>query len=156
MLIVIAGIFVLGAGSCVVLGGLVLIGAQAEEEGADAGAAASASSGNPTGKSAPPVTTLAPTSEAPTAAEAQPESDPATAKGAPAVPGAKGQKWMCNATGWVRVCGFANVCSNQLVSGAGIGNDRTSASMMAKNACENLARAKGGAGVCTVACSPAK
>lgn len=65
-----------------------------------------------------------------------------------------GTKWSCNASGSVRVCGFANVCSYQMVFGNGYGPDRIPASMMAKNACENMARAKGGSTVCVVSCSP--
>lgn len=67
--------------------------------------------------------------------------------------GGASPRWFCNATGWVRVCGFANVCSNQMVSGSGFGSDRMIASMTAKNACEGMARAKGGFGTCSVSCS---
>lgn len=67
--------------------------------------------------------------------------------------GSGSPRWFCNATGLVRVCGFANVCSNQMVSGSGFGSDRMIASMTAKNACEGMARAKGGFGTCTVSCS---
>ena len=88
--------------------------------------------------------------------------DPAAVKGSTSSGGATpstpkksgGTQWSCTATGWVRVCGFANVCNNQMVSGIGWGGDRFLAQTMAKNACENMARAKGGSTVCTVTCSP--
>ncbi|AKU95456.1 hypothetical protein AKJ09_02120 [Labilithrix luteola] len=160
VLIVLAGVFVLGTGSCILLGGLVLLGAQAEDDAANAGATSTAPSSNVASKGAVPTTppsTLAPTTETPAAGDSHDDGDPAKAKSAPSNAGTDGRtKYMCNATGWVRVCGFANVCSNQLVSGMGVGYDRMSASMMAKNACENMARIKGGGGVCTVACSVAK
>jgi hypothetical protein len=53
----------------------------------------------------------------------------------------------------VRVCGFANVCNDQIVFGNGFGEDRFLASSQAKNACEGMARAKGGSTVCIVQCT---
>jgi hypothetical protein len=67
--------------------------------------------------------------------------------------GGGGARWTCNASGWVRVCGFANVCNNVMVSGVGVGADRGEAATMARNACEGMARARGGAAVCSVACT---
>lgn len=66
---------------------------------------------------------------------------------------AKGPQWFCNASGSVLVCGFANVCNHQMVFGSGFGSERIPASMMAKTACEGMARAKGGSTVCVVSCS---
>ncbi|AKV02627.1 hypothetical protein AKJ09_09290 [Labilithrix luteola] len=82
-------------------------------------------------------------------------STPPSATGTSTSPsGGASPRWFCNATGWVRVCGFANVCSNQTVFGSGFGSDRMVASTTAKNACEGMARAKGGyGGSCSVSCS---
>ncbi|MFO0676527.1 MAG: hypothetical protein U0169_08335 [Polyangiaceae bacterium] len=90
----------------------------------------------------------APTAAGPSSAPANPVAPSTTPKSGPTT------KWSCNATGWVRVCGFANVCSNQMVSGIGNGTDRFTASQTAKIACEGMARAKGGSTVCSVACTP--
>lgn len=94
----------------------------------------------------------------PSSANGSAGSDPtgARAQGAtpPSSPGTTGKtRWFCNATGWVRKCGFAGVCSSQMVFGIGSGDDRFMALQMAKNACENQGRIYGGT-VCTVACSP--
>lgn len=62
-------------------------------------------------------------------------------------------RWFCNATGWVRKCGFGGSCASQMVSGIGSGDNLVMAQQMAKNACENQARIYGG-GVCSVACTP--
>lgn len=187
VLIVVGGVFVLGAGSCIVVGGLVWLGASAEPDpetgersqkaaasGAPRGLAGPAASGASTGMAGPSATGAEdPSGTADTPSESDeddgPSEDdrpskkaasapagkptaPATAT-ATATAGAPSGKWMCNATGWVRVCGFANVCSNQMVSGIGTGTDRMLASMMAKNACEGMARAKGGSTVCVVSCT---
>jgi hypothetical protein len=178
--IVVGAVFVLGAGSCVVLGGLVWLGAQAEAEPATTERSPSqppTTRGTPTATTAPSSPSGAddePSGEAPSDGErpaGEPATDQAGADGkrpagerstgkAGAAPTATATstatssgKWLCNATGWVRVCGFANVCSNQMVSGIGTGTDRMLASMMAKNACEGMAGAKGGSTVCVVACS---
>ena len=63
--------------------------------------------------------------------------------------------WFCNATGYVRVCGYANVCNNINVFGSGSGPDRYLASNQAKMACEGQARARGGSAMCAVSCSVA-
>ena len=175
--IVIGGVAVLGGGACVVLGGLVYLGAKAEAEAegpvADPSLAPGVSTANPSASSTdepPPLPVLPPEladdgtddngagdGDDESSALADPSSDKGTSSGSgtPSTPKTSGgTKWSCNATGWVRVCGFANVCNNQMVSGIGLGNDRFSASMMAKNACENMARAKGGSTVCMVSCSP--
>ncbi|HEU4534626.1 MAG TPA: hypothetical protein VFS00_10935, partial [Polyangiaceae bacterium] len=80
---------------------------------------------------------------------------PPTAAGRPPGPPTTGggPTWQCTASGSVRVCGFANVCNNQMVFGNGFGKDRVLASMQAKNACESMARAKGGSTVCVTQCS---
>ena len=94
----------------------------------------------------------------PASANDEPETDPAgttpagpTATAKPATAGKT--RWFCNATGWVRKCGFAGVCSNQMVFGVGSGDSQVMALQMAKNACENQGRIYGGT-VCTVACTP--
>jgi hypothetical protein len=168
------GVAVLGGGACVVVGGLAYLGAKAQAE-------AEAPLTDP---SVPGVSTANPSSSSTVSAPALPPeladegtddngagdgdddessalADPSAGKGTssgsanPTTPKtAGGTKWSCNATGFVRVCGFANVCNNQMVSGIGMGSDRYVASTMAKNACENMARAKGGGTVCTVTCSP--
>jgi hypothetical protein len=61
--------------------------------------------------------------------------------------------WFCNATGFVRVCGFANVCNNINVFGTGASPDRFIAQNSAKMNCEGQARARGGSTVCIVNCS---
>jgi hypothetical protein len=149
-------VFVLGAGACVVLGSLIALGASAEPSSADPAATSTATSAPnvaPTTTNAP-----APTDTATAAEDDEPPAPPtptaaATATGAATNGSTGGTKWFCNATGWVRVCGFANVCNNQMVSGMGVGSDRYMAMTMAKNACENMARAKGGSTVCSVSCS---
>lgn len=156
VLIVVAAVFVLGAGACVVLGSLIALGASAEPSSADPAATSTATSAPnvaPTTTNAP-----APTDTATAAEDDEPPAPPtptaaATATGAATNGSTGGTKWFCNATGWVRVCGFANVCNNQMVSGMGVGSDRYMAMTMAKNACENMARAKGGSTVCSVSCS---
>lgn len=160
VLIVVAVVGVLGAGACVVLGALVSAGASAETDRTTSGGAAPVA---PTGTGAATgAATGAPGPGGPASgAEDDPPADgdpsagatasAATSTAAPAATG--GARWSCNATGWVRVCGFANVCNNQMVFGVGVGNDRFMAMTMAKNACENMARAKGGSTVCTVACT---
>jgi len=161
----------LGGGACVVLGGLVYLGAKAEAEADDPvfdpslapGVSSTANEPPPF----PPEMADEDTNDNGAGDEDEDDDDPAaddpsvaakgTSSGAanPSTPKtAGGVKWSCNATGWVRVCGFANVCNNQMVSGIGMGSDRFGAQMMAKNACENMARAKGGSTVCTVSCSP--
>jgi hypothetical protein len=158
-LIIVGGVLVLGGGACVVLGGLVWLGANAEPE--DPAALPASPPTAKTGQSPstpPPVPEPPPTAASEDGEEGDPSSDPTGVANAPVAPtagkpSAGGTKYFCNATGWVRVCGFANVCSNQMVSGIGSGSDRFMASTMAKNACEGMARAKGGSTVCTVACS---
>lgn len=179
VLIVLGAMTVLGGGACVVIGGLVYLGAKAEAEGA----AADPSLPNGTSTATP---STPPTATEPPPAPVPPEmadddgsnedglgggdddddrslADNAPNDGASSGNGSKtggngsktgGTKWFCNATGWVRVCGFANVCSNQMVSGIGSGTDRFVASQSAKIACEGMARAKGGSTVCAVSCTP--
>ena len=179
----IGGVAVLGGGACVVIGGLVYLGAQAvaEAEGplADPSLGPGASTANPSTSSTafepsplPPEmddedtddNSLAGADDDQAGSDEGDDSalgDPSVAgKGASSsgasasAPKKAATQWSCTATGWVRVCGFANVCNNQMVSGIGWGADRFFAQTMAKNACENMARAKGGSTVCTVSCSP--
>jgi hypothetical protein len=63
-------------------------------------------------------------------------------------------KYACTATGWAMVCRMGGACTNMLVSGAGIGDDKLSASNMALTACRGSLVASGGTGGCSVACSP--
>lgn len=144
VLIVLGVVFVLGAGSCLLLGGLVLLGASAER--ADAG---------PSPTSTPPPTTILGGDEDPPTDDGTPSKTGATGAASPAAAPATGSgKWMCNGTGWVRVCGFTNVCNNMMMSGMGVSTDRQQAYTMAKSACEGQIRARGGAGACNVACTP--
>jgi len=162
VLIILSVIFVMGAGSCVVCTGLIGLGASAEPDPAT----------GPTVNGAPPVATGAPgVTPGPTGASADPsdEGDPTAAGQAPAGQAPAGQApagqapaggrpagqrtFFCNATGFVRVCGFANVCNNMLVSGIGSSTDQGVATMMARNACQGQIIARGGTGTCTVTCS---
>lgn len=154
VLIVVGVTGALGAGACVVLGGLVVLGASAGEASSDpaAGPSTATTAATATSTASPAVPADTSTATA--------EDDPAPAPNAAPTAGGTstsnaggGPRYFCNATGWVRVCGFANVCNNQMVSGIGSGTDRFMAMTMAKNACEGMARAKGGATVCTVACT---
>ncbi|MBX3264698.1 MAG: hypothetical protein KF782_33810 [Labilithrix sp.] len=169
VLIVLGALTVLGGGACVVVGGLVYLGAKAEAEGpvADPSLPRGEATSTP---GAPPEPSTSPTTEpAPLAGLVETADDDdidddgalggvapndGASSGSASAPKKAGGGWLCNATGWVRVCGFANVCSNQMVSGLGSGADRFTASQSAKLACEGMARAKGGSTVCTVACSP--
>jgi len=183
VLIIGSVVFALGAGSCVVLGGLVWLGANAEPDpsgddpaassgaggrrrrgGATAGgqgAGGATSGGQGAGAQGAGPQAGDPDESASGGASAMNEEPPPAEEPTPSPPSAAaggaakggGTKYFCNATGWVRVCGFANVCSNQMVSGMGSGPDQMSASMMAKTACQGMAIAKGGSTVCTVACS---
>jgi hypothetical protein len=155
VLIVMSVGLVLGGGACIVLGGLVLLGASAESE-AEAHDAA-ATSPPALGATDEPDTTGATTAEPTPAGATAAEPMPATATGAAptAAPAARAPtSYSCNATGYARVCGFANVCSNQLVFGNGYSFDRHLALMQAKNACESSARARGSSTFCTVSCLP--
>ena len=176
----IGGVAVVGGGACVVVGGLVYLGARAEAEAegpvADPSLSPGVSTATPSATSTtnepPPLPDMGDEDGtdddgAHAAADADEDDDsalgdPAAVKGSTSSGGANpsapkksgGTQWSCTATGWVRVCGFANVCNNQMVSGIGWGADRFLAQTMAKNACENMARAKGGSTVCMVSCSP--
>ena len=179
MLIVLGAMTVLGGGACVVLGGLVWLGAKAEAEAEEAAADPSLGPGASTADPATPPSLGAPPPLPPQMADDEGSGDDGLngdgdqgdddraladnaandetsngAGGASASKSGGGTKWFCNATGWVRVCGFANVCSNQMVSGIGSGTDRFVASQSAKLACEGMARAKGGSTVCAVSCTP--
>lgn len=174
MLLVLGGVFVLGAGSCAVLGGLVFLGARAEDaSGKDDPASAQGSGSSGVAKPSDPAgqpsedptdpTTLGPSTDddepggsAPGQAASAGKTPSSAATGTTGPSATGGSAWFCNATGWVRTCGFANVCNNKMVSGSGIGPDRGTASMTAQTACQGMIRANGGAGVCTVACSPVK
>lgn len=153
----VGGAFAIGGSACVVLGGLALLGTGADETARD-DAAPGASGTAPGAPGAPAATTLVETSgdgEAPPADAdgARGGERPPTAGASP--PGAGGGvTWQCTASSSVRVCGFANACNYQMVFGNGFGKDRYLASTQAKNACEGMARAKGGSTVCVVQCTP--
>jgi hypothetical protein len=157
VLIILGVLFVLGAGSCVVCTGLIGLGAAAAPDPASApatavpGANATATPGAAGEPASDDDTTPSPAPGAPGAPAADPGAK-AKAPAAPAAPAPAG-RFFCNATGFVRVCGFANVCSNQLVSGTGSSTDRGVATGLAMNACRGQVIARGGAGSCTVACS---
>lgn len=152
VLLVLGGFAVLGMGACIVVGGLVYLGAQAEDEPAPVPSGA-AQDEPALGEAAEDEGGGA--DEPTTAVEENTASADTNTHGTdkPSKP-ASGTKWTCNASGSVRVCGFANVCNYQMVFGTGLGNDQFSARLMAKNACEGMARAKGSATVCVVTCSP--
>lgn len=164
VLIVLGVVLVLGGGACVVLGGLVWIGVNAEPDAVtDAGAAPVVTGTTaPTGTSTDDDDDDTPSTPGSAAAGSSSSSSSGAAAGSTGSSGTAksgassggGTRWMCNATGWVRVCGFANVCNNQMVFGTGVGTDQFTASQMAKNACQGMAIAKGGSTVCTVACTP--
>lgn len=162
-LIVAGAVLAVGAGSCVLIGGLAVLGASAAPDPAASSVTPSLA---PATSAAPAATTLTPLGDddddAPPAATAATAATPAAAQGtAPAAAAtgttaagsAGGGTWTCNASGSVRVCGFANVCSNQMVFGSGLGKDRFLANSQAKNACEGMARAKGGFTTCVVQCT---
>lgn len=163
VLIVLGVMFVLGAGACIFVGGLVWLGANAEAEspiGGDASAAnAPLIATGATGAGTTPSSPVPPLGDGNGDGDDQPAGaqspSGASAKSTanPTAPKAAGGKYFCNATGWVRVCGFANVCSNQMVSGMGVGPDQYQASQMARTACQGMAIAKGGSAICTVTCS---
>lgn len=154
VLLAVGGAFAVGGGACVVLGGLAVLGASADSEPAVAEGETPAI---PTATAAPTATTLTETGADPppatidTAGGAEPPPLPGTRP--PATGTGAGGTWRCTASGSVRVCGFANVCNNQMVFGNGFGKDRYLASTQAKNACEGMARAKGGSTVCVVQCT---
>ncbi|MBX3222947.1 MAG: hypothetical protein KF795_20720 [Labilithrix sp.] len=170
VLIALGALTVLGGGACVVVGGLVYLGATAEADGPVADPAlprgeATSTPGTPPGPSTPPTAEPAPLTGLVEADDDDDRSDDDRAlagdapkdgasSGSASAPKTAGAGWLCNATGSVRVCGFANVCSNQMVSGLGSGADRFTASQSAKLACEGMARAKGGSTVCSVTCRP--
>lgn len=160
VLIVLGGFLLLGFGTCVVLGGLVVLGAaSAEKEALDAGllvpGTVTAPNAEPGSTGAPPPTVLGDNDEDGDGANGDDAKDNSkTGATSPGQPAVGTTKWMCNATGWVRVCGFANVCNNMMMSGTGVGTDRQSAYNMAKLACEGMIRARGGYGTCNVACTP--
>jgi hypothetical protein len=155
VLIVLGVALVVGGGACVVLGGLVMLGASAQPDPAPvvAPAVTPAEPGATASGAAPSETDDDDDDPPPAAATAKPGVAAPNAPTAAAAPAAAGGTWTCNASGSVRVCGFANVCNNQLVFGNGFGKDRFLASTQAKNACENMARAKGGSTVCIVQCT---
>lgn len=148
-LLVIGGVLVLGGGGCLLLIGLAAVGASADDDHPQATATAATgtaipptSPAEPDDDDSPPV----PQAAAPTAA-APPPAAPTGGNVTPI--------WYCNATGYVRTCGFAGVCSNINVFGMGTGTDRYLASNQAKMACEGQARARGGTTTCMVSCSVA-
>lgn len=163
VLLIVGGLGALGV--IAIVGMFVLVAAVAADPDPAAASSSSSSSTSSTSGGAPTATATTttpapeddsdPTPEPPTKPFAGSSTSSSASSGASSGGSTKpgGTKWFCNATGWVRVCGFANVCNNQMVSGIGSGYDQFSASMMAKNACEGMARAKGGSTVCTVACS---
>lgn len=150
-LIVIGGVMALGAGGCLLL--LVAIGASADEDHPQAPTTAATDTATPpataptaaaeTDDDPPPV----PTAAGPGQGAAPPPAKPAGGNVTP--------MWFCNATGYVRTCGFAGVCSNINVFGTGASPDRYLASNQAKMACEGQARARGGSTTCMVSCSVA-
>ena len=182
-LIAIGGVAVLGGGACVVVGGLLWFGGQsagsigpsddrpvASAQSSPAGTGTGASTSAGAGAQPPSLAPLQESDDQGSALASADDDDDhgghdnarvaatsTTSSSGSAPPSTAkttgGTKWFCNATGLVRVCGFANVCNNQMVSGIGSGSDRFIASTMAKNACENMARAKGGSTVCSVSCS---
>lgn len=162
VLLIVGGLGALGV--LAVVGMFVLVAAVAADPDPAATSSSSSTSTSSTSSSGAPTATATPpapeddndpTPEPPTKPFAGSSTSSSASSGGSSGGSSKpgGAKWFCNATGWVRVCGFANVCNNQMVSGIGSGYDQFSASMMAKNACEGMARAKGGSTVCTVACS---
>ena len=131
----------------------MVLGVSAAEEGASSSGAATAEAPSP-----PPV--APPPAAPPPVADQGPGgsgrgADPGQGNSGQGSPGGAVKKasWSCNATGWVRVCGYAGVCSNQMVFGQGLGTERLLAEQMARNACQGMAIAKGGSAVCSVACS---
>jgi hypothetical protein len=152
-LIVLGVLFVLGAGSCVVCTGLVGLGASSGPASGRPAATATPVPAAPLGTAG----TLTPGA----AGGPVPNDEPAPAaglagngsSGAVPPPRAPAGRFFCNATGFVRVCGFANVCNNQMVSGTGSSSDRGTATAMAQNACRGQILARGGSGSCSVACS---
>ncbi len=141
---------VLGGGACVVLGGLVLLGASADAENAQPSAPVASTAPAETGT---PNGVPSPTSTVTDDDEGSSPAPVASAKGGGST-APQATTWTCNASGSVRVCGFANVCNYQTVFGTGVGSDRYQASTMAKNACQGMAIAKGGSTVCVVTCTP--
>ncbi|XXT14995.1 hypothetical protein WME94_32585 [Sorangium sp. So ce429] len=181
MLAVLGGLFALGMGALVVLGGVAYLVASATPEQAvvepapfDVSTAGSATPVPPL----PTSTPLRPDLEADEVAGADspnevagadpPSGDapspvgddetgdaPAPSSGAASNGSAAGgASWWCTASASVRVCGFAGACNYQMVFGNGGGKDRFLASQQAKRACESSARAKGASAICVVQCSP--
>ncbi len=166
VLIIVGGVSVLALGSCVLIGGLVVLGASAEAD-------KQASQPVPPATLAPPPTaTTAPTplddsdddpangANDPAGAANDPSPDDNTSSSsstsgspAPTSTSAGGPSWFCTASASVRVCGFAGACTYQMVFGNGASKDRFLASQQAKNACETQARIKGSPTVCPVSCS---
>jgi hypothetical protein len=161
VLLVIAGMSVLGVGGCFLVGLAAFASGQEDRKVAqETPPVGSAVPGSPA------MPAAAPNTDDPSSATDEPDdpsgaarsdSDPSGphAQGTtpPSSPATTGKtRWFCNATGWVRKCGFAGVCSSQMVFGVGSGDDRFMALQMAKNACENQGRIYGGT-VCSVACS---
>jgi hypothetical protein len=151
VLLVLGGVLVLGGGACVVLSGLVLIGASADPD---------PSTASPSGTAATPAVTATATSTATPPPAPSEEGDGLGAgadedgdKGKKAAPSTGTGTWWCTASGSARVCGFAGACNYQMVFGNGTGKDRFMANTQAKNACEAMARAKGSSAVCVVQCS---
>lgn len=168
MLLVLGVLLVLGGGACVVGGVLwfAMVETAAAPPVAEAAlaheGAGSSGGAEPLGGRTPSEVVLEPiTDDGADEASPSPALPASAANGADApaapsdrAPGAPARrKYFCNATGYVRVCGFADVCSNHMVSGMGSDADRGIAAQHAKMACEGMARAKGGGTVCTVTCS---
>lgn len=181
VLIVLGGLFALGVGAILVIGGAVYLVASASPEQT---VVETTPSGVSTAGGVSPVvprstsTPLRPDQEADEAAgeDPSPAADdetgeaPAplsTAAQTPASPSegssngspsngsaAGGTSWWCTASASVRVCGFAGACNYQMVFGNGSAKDRFLASQQAKRSCEASARAKGATAFCVVQCSP--
>jgi hypothetical protein len=159
VLLAVGGAFALGGGACVILGGLALLGASSDDP-AVAGGETPVVPTAPVAPTAPTATAPTPLTEtghddgaAPTPVGDSGGDQPPSADGRPPATGTTSGNWQCTASGSVRVCGFANACNYQMVFGNGFGNDRFLASTQAKNACESMARAKGGSTVCVVQCT---
>lgn len=166
VLLVIAGMSVLGVGGCLLVGLFAFSSGQEDRKlaqetpslgssvpGAPSTPAAAPNAGDPASATDEPGASAGGSDEPETDPAGSPAlgSTPPSTTGKPATAGKT--RWFCNATGWVRKCGFAGACSNQMVFGIGSGDNLMMAQQMAKNACENQARIYGG-GVCSVACSP--
>ncbi|WP_437644310.1 hypothetical protein [Sorangium sp. So ce362] len=184
VLAVVGGLFALGVGALVVIGGAVYLVASAEPEqavGEPVLSDVSTTGGGSPLLPVPPASTSTPLrpdleadevagdvaspsgddgkGEAPTPSLAGGRTPTAPSEGSsnggPSSGSATGgASWWCTASASVRVCGFAGACNYQMVFGNGGGKDRFLASQQAKRSCEASARAKGASAICVVQCSP--